>query len=270
MTTTATALTDERSRVLRKRIRWIVGATIAYNTVEAIIALSAGAVASSSALIGFGLDSVVEVGSAAAVAWQFSAPDPKKREHITMRMIAVAFFALAAVVTADALRSLVFGAPPEVSTVGIWLAAVSLAIMPAAAWFERRTGKELGSATAVADARQLILCSYLSAALLVGLVLNATLGWWWADPVAAIVIAGFAIKEGREAWKGDGCCATSGALLHGDAGAHDDSCAEDACCSGDSAPTTRIVTAPAAATASDAETADACQDQCCGSSPTKN
>ncbi|WP_062076411.1 cation transporter [Demequina globuliformis] len=223
---TMTALSPTRSALLRRRIRWIVGATIAYNTLEAIIALSAGAVASSSALIGFGLDSVVEVGSAAAVAWQFSAPDPRKREHITMRMIAVAFFALAAVVTADALRSLIFAAPPETSTVGIWLAAVSLAIMPTVAWYERRTGEELGSTTAIADSRQLILCSYLSAALLVGLLLNSTLGWWWADPIAAIVIAGFAIREGREAWKGDGCCATSGALLHADA---EPGCADDCC-----------------------------------------
>ncbi|MDE0573305.1 cation transporter [Demequina sp. B12] len=222
-------LSPARSAVLRRRIRWLVGATIVYNTAEAAIALSAGAVASSSALIGFGLDSVVEVMSAAAVAWQFSAPDPTKREHLTMRMIAVAFFSLAAVVTADALRSLVFGAPPETSTVGIVLAAVSLTLMPAVAWWERRTGKELGSSTAIADSRQLILCSYLSAALLVGLVLNSTLGWWWADPLAALFIAGFAIKEGREAWHGDGCCATSGALLHGELNA-------DGCSDGCAAP----------------------------------
>ncbi|WP_082095896.1 cation transporter [Demequina flava] len=246
---TTPTLTTPRTAVLRRRIRWIVAATIAYNTVEAIIALSAGAVASSSALIGFGLDSVVEVGSAAAVAWQFAAPDPKKREHLTMRMIAVAFFALAAVVTADAVRSLVFGAPPETSSVGIVLAAVSLAIMPTAAWFERKTGEELGSPTAVADARQLILCSYLSAALLVGLLLNATLGWWWADPIAAIVIAGFAIREGREAWKGDGCCATSGALLHGET----DVACEDSCCDAPAAHTTVLA----------ATRADDCGDECC-------
>ncbi len=204
-----------RAATLRRRVRLIVTLTIGYNAIEAVIALSAGAFASSSALIGFGLDSVVEVGSAAAVAWQFAAPDPRRREHVTLRMIAVAFFALALLVSVDAVVSLVRSDAPEHSIVGIVLAAVSLVVMPAAARFETRTGRELGSATAVADARQLIVCSYLSAALLVGLTLNATLGWWWADPVAALVIAGFAVREGIEAWHGDTCGATTGALLMG-------------------------------------------------------
>lgn len=220
------ALTAARAQVLRRRVRLIVMLTIAYNTVEAIVALSAGSIASSSALIGFGLDSVVEVGSAAAVAWQFAAPDPRRRQHVTLRLIAVAFFALALIVSVDAIRSLVAADAPQHSMVGIVLAAVSLAVMPAAAWFETRTGRELGSATAVADARQLIVCSYLSAALLVGLVLNSTVGWWWADPVAALVIAAFAVREGLEAWRGDGCCATTGALLHG----QESACACDADC----------------------------------------
>ncbi len=230
MAATVPVLTAARTAVLRRRVRIIVTATIAYNVIEAIIALSAGALASSSALIGFGLDSVVEVASAAFVAWQFAAPDPRQREHLTMRLIAGAFFALALIVTVDAVRVLLSAAAPEHSTVGIVLAAVSLAVMPTAAWFERRTGRELGSATAVADSRQLIICSYLSAALLVGLVLNSTLGWWWADPLAALVIAGFAVREGREAWKGDACCATSGALLSGKVQAEEpccDSCATD-------------------------------------------
>ncbi|MFW2513500.1 cation transporter [Demequina sp. SO4-13] len=208
-------LTGARAATLRKRIRIIVALTIAYNVAEAIIAIAAGAAASSSALIGFGLDSVVEVASAAFVAWQFTAPDPKQRERITLKLIAGAFFALALVVTVDASLALIAGDVPEHSNVGIVLAAVSLTIMPTAAWFERRTGRELGSATAVADARQLIICSYLSAALLVGLTLNALLGWWWADPLAALFIAGFAVREGLEAWKGDACATTSGALLHG-------------------------------------------------------
>ncbi|WP_203653957.1 cation transporter [Demequina activiva] len=229
----ASALTTDRAATLRRRIRWIVAGTIAYNVAEAIIALSAGAVAGSSALIGFGLDSVVEVASAAFVAWQFAAPDPRTRERLTLRLIAVAFFALALVVTADAVRALVAADPPAHSPVGIALAAASLAIMPSIAWFERRTGRELGSATAIADSRQLVLCSYLSAALLVGLLLNSLLGWWWADPLAAIVIAGFAVREGREAWSGDGCATTSGALLHGsEVECEDDCCAPDGSATG--------------------------------------
>ncbi len=223
-----TTLLPERAQVLRRRIRLIVAGTIVYNVAEAAIALTAGAAASSSALLGFGLDSVVEVASAAFVAWQFSAPDPRTRERLTLRLIAGAFFALALVVTFDAGRSLLAADAAGVSPVGIVLAAASLAIMPGVAWFERRTGHELGSPTAIADSRQLVLCTYLSAALLVGLVLNAALGWWWADPVAALVIAGFAVREGLEAWRGDGCATTSGALLHGSESACEDDCCHDA------------------------------------------
>nr|WP_247601034.1 cation transporter [Cellulomonas hominis] len=190
---------------MRRRIRWVVAATIGYNVVEAVVALAAGRAASSSALIGFGLDSLVEVLSAAAVAWQFAAPDPEARERTAMRLIAVSFLGLAAFVTVEAGRALLVGAEPEHSTVGIVLAAVSLLVMPGLSWFERRTGRELGSASAVADSHQTLICSYLSAALLAGLVLNGALGWWWADPVAALVIAGFAVREGLEAWNGDAC-----------------------------------------------------------------
>jgi divalent metal cation (Fe/Co/Zn/Cd) transporter len=197
-----TGLAADRRAVLRRRIRWVVAATIGYNVVEAVVALAAGRAASSSALIGFGLDSLVEVLSA---AWQFAAPDPEARERTAMRLIAVSFLGLAAFVTVDAGRALLVGAEPEHSTVGIVLAAVSLLVMPGLSWFERRTGRELGSASAVADSHQTLICSYLSAALLAGLVLNGALGWWWADPVAALVIAGFAVREGLEAWNGDAC-----------------------------------------------------------------
>lgn len=202
----------QRTRVLRRRIRWIVAGTIAYNIVEAIIAIAAGSIASSAALIGFGLDSIVEVLSAAAVAWQFAAPDPEKREKLTLRIIAFSFFGLAAYVTADSLLSLFGLRDPEHSTVGIFLAAVSVVIMPFLSWFERRTGRELGSASAVADSKQTLICTYLSAALLAGLLLNSLLGWEWADSVAALVIAVFAVKEGVEAWKGDTCSAPISAL----------------------------------------------------------
>ena len=202
-----------RREVLQRRIRRVVALTIAYNVVEAVVALAAGRVASSSALIAFGLDSVVEVLSAAAVAWQFAAPDPEARERTALRLIAVSFFGLALVVTVDSVRTLVGASSPEPSTVGIVLAAVSLVIMPVFSWFERRTGRELGSSSAVADSKQTLICAYLSAVLLVGLVLSNALGWAWADPVAALAIAGFAVREGLEAWRGDACPTPVSALL---------------------------------------------------------
>jgi len=214
-----------RRMVLQRRIRLVVAATITYNVVEAVVALTAGRLASSSALIGFGLDSVVEVLSAAAVAWQFAGRDPEARERTAMRAIAVSFFGLAAFVTVEAARALLSAAEPEHSTVGIVLAAVSLMVMPGLSWFERRTGRELASASAVADSKQTLICSYLSAVLLVGLLLNSALGWWWADPVAAIVIAGFAVREGREAWRGEACCTPAAKLV--DAGGDD--CADECC-----------------------------------------
>ncbi len=216
-----------RRALLERRIRWVVAATITYNVVEAVVAIGAGRAATSSALIGFGLDSVVEVLSAAAVAWQFAGRDLHARERTAMRVIALSFFGLAAFVTVDAVRAVLGAAEPAHSTVGIVLAAVSLAVMPALSWFERRTGRELGSASAVADSRQTLICAYLSAVLLAGLLLNSTLGWWWADPLAAVVIAGLAVREGVEAWRGDACCAPVGALLRAEGDA--DGCA-DGCC----------------------------------------
>ncbi|WP_278264860.1 cation transporter [Nocardia sp. AG03] len=198
-----------RRAVLTRRIRWFVAATITYNVIEAVIALSEGARASSTALIGFGLDSVIEVSSAAAVAWQFAGRDPEKREKIALRIIAFSFFALALYVTVDSIRALLGVGEAAHSPVGIALAAVSLAIMPVLSAAQRRAGRELGSASAVADSQQTLLCTYLSAVLLAGLLLNSLLGWSWADPIAALVIAGIAAKEGRNAWRGDTCCPTT-------------------------------------------------------------
>jgi divalent metal cation (Fe/Co/Zn/Cd) transporter len=203
-------ITAARRAVLHRRVRLIVAATITYNVLEAVVALTAGTIASSSALIGFGLDSIVEVLSAAAVAWQFAAPDPHRRERAAMRVIAFSFFGLAAFVTVDAVRALLGAAEPEHSPVGIALAAVSLVVMPALSWFERRTGREMGSASAV---------------LLVGLVLNSTLGWSWADPLAALVIAAVAVREGLEAWRGDACCSPVAVLLDDGDDEDDDGCA---------------------------------------------
>lgn len=223
MTAAAVPLGPGRRAVLQRRIRLVVAATIGYNVVEAVVAITAGRAASSAALVAFGLDSVVEVLSAAAVAWQFAAPDPERRERAAMRAIALSFLGLAGFVTVDAARTLLGAAEPDHSTVGVVLAAVSLAVMPGLSWFERRTGRELGSASAVADSKQTLLCSYLSAVLLIGLLLNATLGWWWADPLAAVVIAGFAVREGVEAWRGDACGTPLAELVGGDR-PHDDCC----------------------------------------------
>lgn len=207
MTTALNAPTMERRRVLSRRIRLFAAATISYNIIEAVVALWAGGTADSSALIGFGLDSIIEVASAVALSWQFSAKDPERREHLTLRIIAVSFFALAAFVAVDAIRSLAGAGEAQHSVPGIVIAALSLAVMPVLSWAQRRAGRELGSRTAVADSKQTLLCTYLSAVLLVGLVLNSTLGWWWADAGAALVIAGIAIREGVNAWRGDSCCA---------------------------------------------------------------
>ncbi len=215
----ATAAPDPARRsVLERRIRWVVAATITYNVAEAVVALAAGAVASSAALVGFGLDSVVEVLSAVAVAWQFAGRDPEARERTALRLIAVSFFGLAAFVAVDAVRSLAGAGEPAHSPVGIGLAVASLLIMPALSAFERRTGRELGSASAVADSRQTLLCAWLSGVLLVGLLLNATLGWTWADPVAALLIAAWAAREGLEAWHGEAEHVPVSALLADDEG----------------------------------------------------
>ncbi len=195
-----------RRQVLTRRIRLLVAATIAYNVIEALVALTAGAQASSTALIGFGLDSVIEVSSAAAVAWQFSQPDHEARERTALRIIALSFFALAAYVTVESVRALLGFAEPRPSIVGIVLASVSLVAMPLLSWAQRRTGREVGSRSAVADSKQTLLCTYLSAVLLVGLVLNSLFDWAWADPIAGLVIAAVAIREGLEAWKGRNCC----------------------------------------------------------------
>ncbi|MBW1603837.1 cation transporter [Streptomyces sp. JJ66] len=210
MVTTPLSPDLSRQDALTRRIRLLVAATIIYNVIEAVVALTAGTLANSTALIGFGLDSLIEVSSATAVAWQFSAADHaarQAREKTTLRIIAVSFFALAAYVTVEAVRALAGTGEADTSVPGIVLAALSLAIMPLLSAAQRRAGRELASASAVADSKQTLLCAYLSAVLLVGLLLNAVLGWSWADPFAALVIAAVAVKEGRDTWRGKGCCA---------------------------------------------------------------
>lgn len=227
------SIDDGRRRVLRRRVRLLVSATITYNVVEAIVAITAGIDASSVALIGFGLDSTIEVASAAAVAWQFSATDPDARERTALRVIACSFFALATYVTIDGARALLTGAEAEQSTPGLVIAGLSLLIMPILSTAQRRAGRELASSSAVADSKQTLLCTYLSAVVLIGLALNAALGWAWADPLAGFVLAAIAVREGREAWRGDGCCAPNPATRATDLAAPE--CADD-CCASPSAP----------------------------------
>lgn len=180
-------------------------ATIVWNSLEAVIAIVSGADAASIALVGFGLNSIVEVGSAVVVVWQFSGADAE-REQRALKLIAGSFFVFAAYVAGLALWDLLARSEPSESVPGIALAALSLVVMPVLATAKRRVGRRMSSRTVVADSGQTMLCTYLSAILLVGLVANATLGWWWADPIAALVIASLAVREGREAWRGDVCC----------------------------------------------------------------
>ncbi len=239
MSTTFTSVADAARRVvLTRRIRLFVAATITYNVIEAVVAITAGTVASSTALIGFGLDSVIEVSSAAAVAWQFAGKDPQARERTALRVIAWSFFALAAYVSLDAVVALAGGTHAGHSTVGLLLAAVSLAVMPLLSFGQRRAGRQLNSRSAVADSKQTLLCTYLSAVLLVGLALNSLFGWAWADSLAALVIAVVAVKEGRDAWRGDACCAPGVHPGHGDENKLPTGCG-DGCDCGPSAAATQ-------------------------------
>ncbi|MGY2128471.1 cation diffusion facilitator family transporter [Blastococcus sp. SYSU DS0617] len=226
---TATPSPGERAR-LGRRAQLLAGASVTYNVIEAVIAIAAGLAAGSVALVGFGLDSVVEVSSGLIILWQFRHRLPESRERQALRLMALSFFALAAYVGVESVRALFSGADPDASPVGIGLAIASLLVMPFLSWAQRRTGRALGSRAVVADSTQTLLCTYLSAVLLLGLVLNATLGWAWADPVAGLVIAAVAVREGFEAWRGEGCAC--GPVLPGAAGedcACDDGCT-DACC----------------------------------------
>jgi divalent metal cation (Fe/Co/Zn/Cd) transporter len=195
---------------LRRRGLVLAGLTIIWNVAEAVVAIAAGLAAGSIALVGFGFDSTIEVLSAWVVVWQFRGElrggYDEERERRALRLIACTFFVLAGYVVLESIRDLLItGHEANESPVGIALAALSLVVMPTLAWAKRRTATELASPTLRADAAETLLCSWLSAALLAGLVVNATLGWWWADPAAAVVIAWLAAREGLEAWRGESC-----------------------------------------------------------------
>ncbi|MGZ4723303.1 MAG: cation transporter [Ilumatobacteraceae bacterium] len=196
-------IAPESGRLPNRALR-LAWATIGWNVIEAVVAIVAGAVANSVALVGFGLDSTVEVLSAFVIVWQLRGI-AEERERLALRLIALSFYALAAYVAVRSAFDLFAQTEPQSSPVGIGLAIASLIVMPALAAAKRRTGEKMGSAAVIADSNQTKLCAYLSAILLGGLILNAVVGWWWADPIAAIGIAVLAAREGLEAWRGELC-----------------------------------------------------------------
>lgn len=203
--TIAVELDPERRAAIGRRVQVLAWVTIGYNTIEGVVAIAVGVAAGSVALLSFGLDSLVEVLSALAVSWQFAGrgASHEEREARTLKLVALAFFALAAYVSIDALGTLIAQEQADKSLVGIGVAVTSLIVMPVLTFSKRRAGRRLGSRAVVADSMQTLLCVYLSGVLLLGLVLDAALGWWWADPVAALVIALVAAREGLETWRGD-------------------------------------------------------------------
>ena len=183
--------------------------TIGWNSLEAIAALVAGLFAGSIALVGFGFDSLIEVSSGAAIIWRLSMDSPEQRERaeaLTLKLVGASFLLLAAYVAFDAIKALVAREPPQASFYGIAIAALSLVVMPLLARAKRRVATSLDSRAMRADSRQTDLCAYLSAILLGGLALNALFGWWWADPLAALIMIPIIAKEGIEALRGETCC----------------------------------------------------------------
>jgi divalent metal cation (Fe/Co/Zn/Cd) transporter len=195
---------------LVKRGRHLEYFTIAYNSLEGIIAIVAGLLAGSVALVGFGFDSVIEVTSGAALLWRLHMDvNEEKRERIegiTLRIVGGCFIALALYLVYDSATTLISRTPPERSIPGIILAAVSVVVMPLLTREKRKVARGINSGAMAADAKQTEFCTYLSAILLGGLLLNATLGWWWADPVAALVMVPIIVKEGIEGLRGETCC----------------------------------------------------------------
>jgi divalent metal cation (Fe/Co/Zn/Cd) transporter len=199
----------ERARWVR-RARLLAWIGIGWHVVEAAVAVGAGIVAGSIALVGFGADSLIEAAAGLVVLWRLAAArvSSAEAEARAQKLIAVSFYVLAAYIGVEAVRSLAIADHPDASWVGIGLSVVTLATMPPLARAKSRVADQLGSSATKSESRQTLLCAYLSAALLCGLALNALAGWWWADPVTALVIAAAAVREGRAAWRGESCCTT--------------------------------------------------------------
>lgn len=187
-----------------RRGRMLAYFTIIWNSLEGIIAIGAGVFAGSIALVGFGVDSVIEVSSGAIILWRLAANEA--RERLALKLIGISFLALAAYVGFDAVNSLIYQEPPSASYVGIAIAALSLVVMPLIAREKRKVAHRLNSAAMIADSRQTDICAYLSAILLAGLGLNALFGFWWADPIAALIMVPIIAKEGIDAIRGKTCC----------------------------------------------------------------
>jgi divalent metal cation (Fe/Co/Zn/Cd) transporter len=221
-------LTRERYAQVARRARLLSWLSLAWMSVEGAVAITAGILAGSIALIAFGLDSVVEGLASLVIFWRFSghrvfSPDAERRAQ---RLVAVQFFILAPYVGAESVRALVGGEHPDVSWLGIGLSITSVIVMPALGIAKSRLAEQIGSAATKGEGRQNLLCAYLAGALLVGLVGNAAVGAWWLDPAVGLLIAAVAVKEGLEAWRGEGCCAASPLDAVGFA---DDDCEDDGC-----------------------------------------
>jgi divalent metal cation (Fe/Co/Zn/Cd) transporter len=193
---------------LARRAKWLSWASLAYMALEGLLAVAAGVIAGSIALVGFGIDSVIEGFASVIIVWRFTGSRTLSHaaEDRAQKLVAVQFFILAPYVAFEALRTLITGERPDESLLGIVLAASSLVVMPLLGHAKQRIGSQIRSSATASEGTQNLLCAYLAAALLVGLLGNALFGAWWLDPVVALLIAVVAVQEGREAWRGDACC----------------------------------------------------------------
>ena len=224
----APAITRERYERLGRRVKLLSWLSLAWMTVEGAVAIAAGIVAGSIALVGFGLDSAIEGFASVIIIWRFTGHRvfSHAAEQRAQKLVAVQFFLLAPYVAFESIKALVGGDNPDVSWVGIALAIGSMISMPMLGIAKQRLADQLGSAATAGEGRQNMLCAYLAGALLVGLLGNAAVGAWWLDPAVGLVIAGVAVMEGADAWRGKGCCV--GSPLDGVGFAHDD-CHDDCC-----------------------------------------
>ena len=224
----APRLSDDDRRRLAARVRLLSWVSLGYMAVEGAVAILAGIVAGSVALIGFGLDSAVEGFASAIIVWRFTGQRvfSDAAEERAQKLVALQFFLLAPYVGYESVRALVEGDAAETSWLGIALSISSLIVMPYLGRAKQRLADQLGSAATKGEGRQNMLCAYLAGALLLGLVGNALLGAWWLDPVVGLLIAAVALKEGREAWRGEGCCVAAPVAdgTPGPVGSHDDCC----------------------------------------------
>ena len=222
------SVSPERYRGLARRVRLLSWLSLGAMSVEGVVAIVAGVMAGSIALVGFGLDSAVEGFASVIIIWRFTGSRmmSEAAEQRAQRLVATQFFVLAPYVAVESVRALAGGEHPDVSVLGMALAAWSLVTMPLLGIAKQRIAEEIGSAATKGEGRQNVLCAYLAGALLIGLAGNAIAGAWWLDPLVGLLIAGVAVKEGREAWRGDGCCV--GSPLDGFAAGREP--CDNACC----------------------------------------